>query len=185
LSAASHVLISVSLGLPTAQLCGSSQLLWYEQTSTMQHPQQWTVSHQRLFFKGINYIDCDGIMRWGCWNRDAEQEHSCGLFVNGIFAPLSVDVGSAFEDTKNPHQTACQYSFRSFSKGSKKVLPGFWFKLSFELWDLQCLSFRICPPPLQKLLEMKVRLIHLWKAVFDLNCPVMCVLLETLSGTKP
>jgi hypothetical protein len=48
LSAASHVLISVALGLmrlPTAQLCGSSQLLWYGQMSTMQHPQQWTVSH--------------------------------------------------------------------------------------------------------------------------------------------
>jgi hypothetical protein len=44
LSAASHVLISVALGpmrLPTAQLCGSSQLLWYEQMSTM----QWTVPH--------------------------------------------------------------------------------------------------------------------------------------------
>jgi hypothetical protein len=61
LSAASHVLISVALALmrlPTAQLCGSSQLLWHEQMSTMQHPQRWIVSHQRLFFKGIMWRDC-------------------------------------------------------------------------------------------------------------------------------
>jgi hypothetical protein len=88
--------------------------------------------------------------------------------MNGIFASLSIDVGLAFQDTENPHQTARQYSFRSFSKSSKKVLSGFWFKVSFELWDLQSLSFRICSPPLQKFLQMKVRLIHLCKAVFIL-----------------
>jgi hypothetical protein len=60
--------------------------------------------------------------------------------------------------------------FRAWLRGD--VLPlqfpfpsDFWFQLSFELWDLQRLSFRISSPPSRKLLPMEVRLIDLRKAV--------------------
>jgi hypothetical protein len=73
--------------------------------------------------------------------------------------------------------------FRAWLRGD--VLPlkfpfpsGFWFQFSFELWDLQRLSFRISSPPSQKLLLMEVRLIDLCKSCVHLNCRVMCALPE-------
>jgi hypothetical protein len=74
--------------------------------------------------------------------------------------------------------------FRAWLRGD--VLPlqfpfpsGFWFQLSFELWDLHRLSFRISSPPSQKLLPMEVRSIDRSpQSCIRLNCRVMCTLPE-------